>query len=377
MIMWTIGILLCGAALGCLSGCATARDKTAAPRKADRPIVGAIRWDGWNEWDVWQRSFDPPEWHYRLPFFASITPDGKAQVREDSQEAMDKEIAYAKAGGLDYWAFCWYHPDGWPPNSAHMAKCFQLYLSSKHKSDISYALILAGGPHLGPKERLSETLDYLVGRFKDSNYQKVMGNRPLVFSFQMTDIVSLMGSDEAARGLLDDLRKRTVAAGLGEPYLVDMTFSAPSGAAEAEKLGCDALGTYAGFVPGNDNKEHPYTELAEANRKFWEDCKGTGKQVVPTANAGWDYRPMKQPEYPDLMIGRNLKADWVEQATPREIASNVQSALDWVKAYPSVCPANAVLIYAWNELSEGGWLVPTLSEGTARLDALSKVLGAR
>jgi hypothetical protein len=90
-----------------LSACASARGKTATPPKdvKDRPVVGAIRWDGWNEWDVWQRSFDPPEWHYRLPFFASIGPDGKALVREDSQEVIDKEIAYAKAGGLDYWAF--------------------------------------------------------------------------------------------------------------------------------------------------------------------------------------------------------------------------------------------------------------------------------
>jgi len=30
-----------------------------------------------------------------------------------------------------------------------------------------------------------------------------------------------------------------------------------------------------------------------------------------------------------------------------------------------VNPANAILIYAWNELDEGGWLVPTLSEGDA------------
>ncbi len=40
-----------------------------------------------------------------------------------------------------------------------------------------------------------------------------------------------------------------------------------------------------------------------------------------------------------------------------------------------------VLICAWNELDEGGWLVPVLppphGEGTARLDALRKVLKPR
>jgi len=36
--------------------------------------------------------------------------------------------------------------------------------------------------------------------------------------------------------------------------------------------------------------------------------------------------------------------------------------------------SRAVIIYAWDENDEGGWLVPTLGEGTARLDALAKVL---
>jgi len=33
-----------------------------------------------------------------------------------------------------------------------------------------------------------------------------------------------------------------------------------------------------------------------------------------------------------------------------------------------------VLIHAWNENAKGGWLVPTLSEGNARLEAIRSVL---
>jgi hypothetical protein len=338
----------------------------------DRPVVGAIRWDGWNEWDLWQKCFDPPKWHYRLPFFASITPEGKALVREDSQEVIDKEIAYAKADGLDYWAFVWYHPDGWPPHSADMGKCFQLYLSSQHKADINYSLIISGGPHLGPKEKLPETTDYLIQRFKDPNYQKVTGDRPLVYFFEIADVVKYMGSDESARDWLKVLRQKTIAAGAGNPYFVVMAFWPPKGAEQLEKLGCDAISSYTAHCIGQvvDNKEFPYSMLAENNRKFWENAKATGKEYIPTLNAGWDFRPMKRPEFPD----RDPKDDWYAPPTPQELVDNLKSAMDWVKANPSVCPANAVLIYAWNELSEGGWLVPTLSEGTARLDAMSKVL---
>ena len=45
---------------------------------------------------------------------------------------------------------------------------------------------------------------------------------------------------------------------------------------------------------------------------------------------------------------------------------------------PKTCQANAIIMYAWNEHDEGGWLVPTWTpEGkpnTSRLDAIRRVL---
>ncbi len=372
MITCRISIALWVAALVCLTRCASAEEKTTVSQRTSRPIVGAIRWDGWNQWAYYEKCFDPPEWHYRLPFFGWITPDGKARVREDSQEVIDQEIVYAKAGGLNYWAFVWYHPEGWPPHSADMGKCLELYLSSPHRMEVNYCLIVSGGVHLGPKDKIDRTLDYFVERFKDPNYQRVLSNRPLVYFFEIADIVTYLGSEEAARDLLQDLRRKAIDAGAGNPYLVVMAFWPPKGAGQVDKLGCDAISAYTAHYVGDkvDSREFPYSALAERNRKFWELSKETGKQVIPTLNAGWDFRPMKRAEFPD----RDPKDDWFIQPKPQELADHLKSAMDWVKGNPSACPANAVLIYAWNELSEGGWLVPTRSEGTARLDALSSVL---
>ena len=44
----------------------------------------------------------------------------------------------------------------------------------------------------------------------------------------------------------------------------------------------------------------------------------------------------------------------------------------WPTALPEL--EARVLIYGWNENDEGGWLTPTLNEGSARLDALRRVL---
>ncbi len=249
---------------------------------------------------------------------------------------------------------------------------FELYLASEHRDDINYAMIISGGLHLGPKERLQETTDYLVRRFMDPNYQKVMDGRPLVYFFEIADVVSYLGSENATREWLADLRERSIAGGAGNPYFVVMAFWPPKGAEQLDKLGFDALGAYTGHCIGQvvAGKEFPYSTLADANSTFREISKATGKPFIPTMNAGWDYRPMKRSEYPD----RDPLDDWYLQPTPRELADALRDTMAWVEANPSVCPANAVLIYAWNELSEGGWLVPTLSEGTARLDAIGEVL---
>jgi len=52
--------------------------------------------------------------------------------------------------------------------------------------------------------------------------------------------------------------------------------------------------------------------------------------------------------------------------------------LSWIRKNPDITPAKAVIIYAWNENDEGGWLTPTWSAdgkpNTARLDAIRPVL---
>jgi len=66
------------------------------------------------------------------------------------------------------------------------------------------------------------------------------------------------------------------------------------------------------------------------------------------------------------------------QATPEEIATHLQDALKWVEANPCVAEANTIQIYAWNEITEGGWLLPSNPAlnpvGAGRLNAIANVL---
>ncbi len=257
-----------------------------------------------------------------------------------------------------------------------MTRCLDLYLSSNHRMDINYCLVLlAGGEgmkgdyHLGSKDEWPATSDYLVQRFSDANYQKVLGKRPLVYFFETENWMPLWGSRDAVRGAWKLLADKCAAKGLGRPYVAGMVFDPGTGERLLDEQGLDAISAYAN-PGGNDSKEQPYTALAAQNRWFWNACAATGRHFIPTVNAGWDFRPEKNHGF----SYRNADADWFTPPTPAELAGHLQSAIDWVAKHGDLCEANAVIVYAWNEINEGGWLVPTIKEGTARVEAVGRVL---
>lgn len=63
---------------------------------------------------------------------------------------------------------------------------------------------------------------------------------------------------------------------------------------------------------------------------------------------------------------------------PEEIAAHLQDAIEWTKANRNINPANTIIIYAWNEHDEGGWIQPTLGvdgqPNDERIKSLSKIL---
>ena len=65
---------------------------------------------------------------------------------------------------------------------------------------------------------------------------------------------------------------------------------------------------------------------------------------------------------------------WVADGTPDEIGDHLKNALNWTSNHRDICEARTVIIYAWNEFDEGGWICPTLGNNTSRLDAIRKTI---
>ena len=334
---------------------------------ATHVLVGAIRWDAWQEGGgiqkVVEKTLAPNHWHYRLPFFARVTGSDSVVITGGTQTIMDQEINYAADAGIDYWAFCIYSDD------SGMSRGLHLYLSSPLKHRINFALNLQGGHIAGSSGNWDAEMARYVNYFKDPAYQKVLGNRPLVFLFNPVNPTPRFSNAAAVAIAIKQLRAATTNAGLGDPYIVYQGWDAINDFNTMRDYGLDAIGAYA--VGAGSVKGTPYAALAAKARRFWEEGKATGANIVPLVSSGWDNRTRQETKTP----WDTGSTTYTLPPTPAELANHLADALDWTsRNHAAATPANAVLIYAWNENDEGGWLVPTLNpDGSPNADRLAAI----
>lgn len=345
-----------------------------ASRAAERPLVGALRWDAWysdkGPVKETERTLGPPKYHFRLPWFAQLEGGDHVRIDGDTDAIMQREIAYAAEAGLDYWAFLDYGP------GSEMTHAFNRYLAARDKQGIRYCFIEEGASVDG---RGPQDWPRIVAHFKEPDYLKVLDGRPLLYVFAKPK--------KRGREVFDDLRRVTVAAGLPQPYLVLLGWNP---AEDREKWGFDAISEYAAVGTGYSLHPASYARLTSfhVRHELWEKWERERTPCITFATTGWDTRPRQErpPSWcrwitatPDSTPPEQQKP-LLDNATarPEEIAQHLREALAWTQAHRDLNPANAILIYGWNENDEGGWLIPTLgADGRpddSRVKALGKVL---
>jgi hypothetical protein len=354
-------------AWGCSHVSPTGRGGHTEASRRRRPVVGAIRWDGWigeaPSYDVGlqvERSLGPQPWHSRLPFYAQELSTSEVQVRANTQAVMDQEIAFAQAAGLDYWAFVMY-----PPDNPQTRGGIDLYLRSVRRADIRFAMIVQS--YTFGETDIARLLRY----FADDNYQKVAGGRPLVFLVGPSKVHDPTWPHVEAS--VERLRIGAAQAGLQRPYIVHLW--GWDGAKDVvDWLGLDAMGAYS---LNFDDRAAPYAMLARKAEAKWDEWRATGAKVFPLVTAGWDRRPRVQNpvswEKPDPPGAIDA---FYATPSPAELAAHLESALAWCRRHQATADPAGVLIYAWNEIDEGGWLLPSRwpETGTERLDAVGQLL---
>lgn len=301
--------------------------------KEGKKTLGVIRWDAWYGHDgdpksvisAVERTLSPPEFHFRAPFFAKVTEDNKIIIPEYTQEIFDKEMEYAIEAGIDYFVYVFYMDD--------MKKAREMHLKSKYKNDVKLAFCAQGFP----EERVSEYIKY----FKDDCYMKVENGRPLMYYFCAFDV---------AKKCIEMLKDACEKEGLPVPFSVVCNI----GTQDTINSGADAKGQYA--VPGK--KGMSFSLVRQDAQKLWQSFKETGMQYVPTVSSGYHTLPrVKNPVF-WMACGQD---GWAEYATASDIEAHLQEAYDHLDENNGQTNLNTLLMYAWNEHDEGGWICPTIA----------------
>lgn len=339
-----------------------------------RPLVGAIRWDAWYSpgsapTEAVENSLSPEKYRWRAPFFARSSARDSASLSFPpvTAEEMDKEIRQAVFAGLDYWAFVAYgshHP---------MSKALYQFRASAERDKLSYCLFTELD-RWGSRNKPTTLPQEHIALMADSNYLRVAGDRPLYFLGFIAP-ASIERNWKGVAGLreqIEKFRRMAAGSGLADPYIVlagDRNFLMR----EARNIGGDATGSYALTV---GNGRGSFADLARIAERGWHELSNGHLPVVPTVMTGWDRRPRIENPVPwekKQRPGEGME-NFFAAPTRKELADHLTRALGWVAARPQGEQAPVVLIYAWNENDEGGWLMPTLPCQTDRLDALRQVL---
>jgi hypothetical protein len=367
----------------CWATCSAAA--VAASASASSQLWGAIRWDGFYNcsWDpndvgrVTARVLQPPQWHDRLPWFAEVFLNGSVTFDSNNAATMAAEIEMAVAAGLSFWAF-----DVYPDNFA-MSNSLHAYLnsSSAARANLSFCLVLqTSWAASGGLQAWGEKVRLYAAHFARAEYLLVLGNRPLVFLFDVYETAwgnaTRPWSDWATS--LEMLAAASLAAGLGRPYIALQTWSASEGHAQLSAINAAAgttlvaaLSSYA--LGGATDAGTPFSAFAAAGVAFWDALLGTGADVIPPVAAGWDQRP--RVETPPPWVPKPDPA-YVVMPTPAELSAFVAAGVEWLSRHRNATPARVGLVSAWNEYDEGHFIGAVLPEygGNARLDAVGRAL---
>ena len=246
----------------------------------------------------------------------------------------------------------------------HMVWAIKQYLRSKKRKRLGFCMILHNtlnsGPAAWPRER-----DRAVAMLAEPGYQTVMNGRPLVYAF----VGGGFPFDRFA-----EFRACAKKAGLN-PYCVYMGWNPPGDFKNVSKRGFDAVSAYA-----KGGSQPKFADLVKSvEQAYWRRAAEAGVPYIPLVTTGWDKRPRKDnPVSWEKGHSYHKQKTFPSTATPAEITSHLTRAIAFVKSNRAICRANAIIMYAWNENDEGGWLSPTLGPDgkplTARLDAIRCVL---
>lgn len=353
-----------------LAAAATAGWSSAAPHEVR---VGAIRWDNWGGLAAGGSAIDtvhcmsPERYHWKVPFCGQAINRTAVDFDCTTPAVMRQELILAARAGISFWAFVQY------PEDDALSAALRNYLAipTGEKSGITFSALIEVGrlPKTPTGPRWLEFVARYDGYFARADYERVsLASRPLVFLFgNYEQVVDGFGSTTAFEKLLAAWTGHCTSQGLPAPWFVWQDAYNDTFSRQLRTAG--SIQSRSSYALGDGQTNGSFSGQLAQDLQKWDDWAANGDDVIPLASTGWD--PRDRADGCARWLPNGEGTHWTQAPTPAQVVTSVAQAVRWA-CNRSTATTPRVLVYAWNENSEGGWLVPTLGEGERRVDALAK-----
>jgi hypothetical protein len=316
---------------------------------------------------------------------------------------MEQNIDAATSHGIDCFLFDWY----WYEDQPFIQRALdEGFLGAANVGRMKFALMWANhdwvnifpqtlhapSPLLHPggvnATVFSHLAEYVVERyFPHPSYWKIDG-KPYFSIFQLDTFLNGLGSLDAARAAVDELRDRTAKAGFPGLHLNGITnlWGPPLLPGEPairdqmeiiRALGLDSLASY-GWPTLEGPDVFPTTDYrtkGDEARGRWDGiAKIYGLPYFPNVTAGWDFTPRTRQSDPFVMWNYPFMPV-CKNNTPEEYRKALEAARTWVLRQPE--GQRVITLNAWNEWTEGSYIEPDEEYGMGRLEAIAAVFGKK
>ena len=345
--------------------------------------------EGWTEWEGLKAAVP------RFPGHHQPLKPTWGYFDESDPKWTAKEIDLAADNGIDVFLYDWY----WYSGVKNMEEALeQGFLKAPNRSRMKFALMWANHdradqfcPAFGEprnvwlrshhSERdLARMIDYCIGHyFREPNYWRVNGS--LFFSiFRSQEFVEALGGAEKTLEAFKRIDERLRQANL-PPMHWNAMVASPALSDQMKAAGFRSTSRYnvtTAWKVRPDMTED-FGDVMEAHRRHWKNMQTAQLVNIPVVTRGWDVSPRCRADV--AWPFRKNKAGQVEYpythvvtgSTPERFERLLRDASQLVRNDPHA--PFAVLVNAWNEWTEGAFLLPEEKEGTAHLEAIRKVFG--
>ncbi len=365
------------------------------PQYHPDPRNDAWHGSGWTEWEM-VKAARPRYPGHRQP----IVP-AWGYFNEADPAWASREIDLAADYGITSFLYDWYWYDGRPflhdalekgflaaPNSQRLKfalmwanhNWLNLYPTSYGKAP---TMLTSGRIALDAFDRLVE---YVIEQyFSRPNYLKIDGE-PYFSIFELGAFIDGMGGLAGAEQALERFRAKTLAAGFPGLHINTMVQKPNNLPGEAviddpveviTRLHFSSTTTYNWhqlYIPTQEMFPRiDYATAAAYNYTAWDEfTQRFPVPYIPGVTMGWDPSP-RTDQHVNYELGNYPWTGIYEGNTPAAF----KEALRHIKAFldHATDTRKMFTINAWNEWTEGSYLLPDTMHGTAYLEAIKEIFG--